>query len=121
MIGTISTISVALAAFGLVFFLYIIGLVARKKLLLSYSLLWILLSIIVIAFALFPAPVFFITELVGIELPSNFIFIIAIFCLMAISLSLSIAASKQAAYSKTLVQEIALLKKEVEEQQRHEC
>lgn len=116
----ISITSISLAIFGIFFFLYIIRLVTKKKLLLSYSLLWILLSFIVIAFALFPAPLFWLAGLFGIELPSNFVFIIAIICLLAISLSLSIIASKQTAYSKTLIQEVAILKKDLEEIKKYE-
>lgn len=116
----ITPISFALAIFGVVLFIYIIRLVTKKKLLLSYSLLWLLLSILVILFSLFPQPIYFLTELLGIELPSNFVFIIAIACLLAISLSLSIIASKQTAYSKTLIQEVAILKKEIDEIKNHE-
>ena len=112
--------SIVLAILGIIFFLYIIRLVTKKKLLLSYSLLWMLLSFIVVAFALFPAPIFWLTGLFGIELPSNFVFIVAIICLLAISLSLSIIASKQTAYFKTLIQEVAILKKDLEEVKKHE-
>lgn len=114
-IMNISLISIILALVGVVFLIYIVRLITTKKLLLSYSLLWLLLSLLVILFSIFPQPLYWLTHLLGIELPSNFIFIIAILCLLTICLSLSIIASKQTAYSKTLIQEIAILKKEVEE------
>lgn len=110
----IAPISALLAAFGVILFLYIIRLVTKKKLLLSYSLLWILLSLLIVFLSLFPQPIYLLTQFLGIQLPSNFVFIIAIVCLMAICLSLSIIASRQTAYSKTLIQEIALLKKEID-------
>ena len=106
--------SIILAVIGLLLFAYIIRLVSSKKLLLSYSLLWMFLAIVITLCALFPAPIDWLANAIGVALPSNFIFIIGIICLLIVCLSLSIIASKQTAYSKTLIQEVALLRKEVE-------
>ncbi len=109
-----SIASLALIALGVVLFGYVLRLVSRRKILLGYSLLWFLMAIILIICPLFPEPIYQLAHFFGIELPSNFIFILAIVCLLLISLSLSIIASKQTAYQKTLVQEVALLNKEIE-------
>lgn len=106
--------SIILAILGLLLLIYIIRLVSSKRLLLSYSLLWVFLAIIITLCALFPTPIYLLADAIGIALPSNFIFIIGIICLLVICLSLSVIASKQTAYSKTLVQEVALLHKEVD-------
>ncbi len=106
--------SLASVVLGVLLFGYILRLVSRRKILLGYSLLWFLLAIILIICPLFPEPIFQLARLFGIELPSNFIFILAIICLLAICLSLSVIASRQTAYQKTLVQEVALLNKELE-------
>ena len=110
-----SLTSISLSILGILLFGYIIRLVSQRKILLSYSLLWILLSLLLVILPLFPEPVYGLARFFGIELPSNFIFILAIIILLFISLSLSIIASKQTAYSKTLVQEIALINKEIDE------
>lgn len=94
---------------GLIFLANIIRLVSKKKLLLKYSLLWMLLALIMMICALFPEPIFVLSKALGVELASNFIFIVAIVCLLAICLSLSIVVSKQTAYTKTLIQEIAII------------
>ena len=106
--------SIILAILGLLLLIYIIRLVSSKKLLLSYSLLWVFLAIVITLCALFPTPLYWVADAIGVALPSNFIFIIGIICLLIICLSLSIIASKQTAYSKTLVQEVALLRKEID-------
>lgn len=106
---------VATSVFGLLLLIYVVRLVSRRKILLGYSLLWMLLPFILIVCPIFPEPMFQLASLMGIELPSNFIFILAIICLMLIALSLSVIASKQTAYSKTLIQEVALLNKEIED------
>ena len=95
------------------FFAYVVHLVARERLLLKYSLLWMALTIAILLCALFPQPLYSISSLLGFETPSNFIFFIGLFFLLAISLSLSSIASKQAIMIKNLVQEQALLAKKL--------
>lgn len=106
--------SLAMVILGLLLFGYVLRLVSLRKILLGYSLLWFLLAAILVICPLFPNPIYLLAHLFGVEVPSNFIFILAIICLLAISLSLSVIVSRQAAYQKTLVQEIALLNKEVD-------
>lgn len=100
------------------FFAYVVHLVARERLLLKYSLLWMALTVVIVLCALFPQPLYSISSFLGFETPSNFIFFIGLFFLLAISLSLSSIASKQALMIKNLVQEQALLAKKLEEDDR---
>ena len=95
------------------FFAYVVHLV-----LLKYSLLWMALTVVIVLCALFPQPLYSISSFLGFETPSNFIFFIGLFFLLAISLSLSSIASKQALMIKNLVQEQALLAKKLEKDDR---
>ena len=95
----------------MLFLVYVVSLVKRKRLLLKYSLLWLALSIITGIFAIFPQPLYLLAPILGFETPSNFILVIAIFFLLAMCLSLSIIVSKQSEYIKSLVQDQALTKK----------
>lgn len=97
------------------FFAYVVHLVAQEKLLLKYSLLWMALTVAILLCALFPLPLYQASSLLGFETPSNFIFFIGLFFLLAISLSLSLIVSKQASKIKNLVQEQALLTKRFDE------
>ena len=92
----------------LVFIAYIVYLVTRKKLLLKYSLLWLALSVIAGLCAIFPEPLYRLSDLLGFETASNFIFVVGMFFLLAVCLSLSIIVSRQTEYIKTLIQELAL-------------
>lgn len=85
--------------------------VSKGRLLLRYSLLWLTLALVTIVVSLFPDPVFAIARLVGFDVPSNFLFFMALFFLLAICLSLSVVVSKQAMRMKNLVQNQALLEK----------
>lgn len=102
------------AVLSLAFIIFIVVLVSRSRLMLKYSLLWLALSTIVLICAIFPQPLFALSTLLGFQTSSNFIFLMGIFFLLAIMLSLSVIVSKQAARIKTLVQEVALLKNEQE-------
>ena len=98
---------------AIVFIIFIVVLVSRKRLLLKYSLLWLTLSVVLCLCAIFPTPVYAIAQYLGFEVAANFIFVIAIFFLLAISLSSSIIASKQTERSKIIIQELALLKQQI--------
>ena len=107
------TMSIVLRVFVVLFcvvlFLYVLRLVAREKLLLKYSLLWLALAIILLVFALFPRALFSLAYMFGFETPANFIFFVGLFCLMAITLSLTVIVSKQTLKIKNLTQRISLI------------
>ena len=102
------------AAFGLV--LYVFRLIHRDKLELRYALLWFLLSVVLVTLAFFPSLIAFLSELLGFELTSNFLFFIAIFFLLLQALSLSSTVSKQQQAIKNLSQAIALLQHQIDEE-----
>ncbi|MRX83670.1 DUF2304 domain-containing protein [Eggerthella guodeyinii] len=99
----------------MIFLVYVARLVAHERLLLKYSLLWMALAIVILLCAIFPQPLYDFAHLFGFENPSNFIFFIGLFFLLAIALSLSSIASKQAIKIKNLVQEQALLAKRIDQ------
>lgn len=89
--------------------------VSKGRLLLRYSLLWLTLALVTMLLSIFPEPVFLVAGLFGFALPSNFLFFVALFFLLAICLSLSVVVSKQAVRMKNLVQNQALLEKRLED------
>lgn len=103
-----STLQIFVVVACVVFCVLICALVARRRLLLRYSLIWLALAILVALVALFPYPLFELSSIVGFTNPSNFIFFVALFALLAISLSLSIVVSRQASKITSLVQDLAL-------------
>ena len=87
----------------------VLRLVSKESLLLKYSLLWLVLVILLVTCALFPDGLVFISRALGFETVSNFALLIGLFCLLAISLSLSVIVSKQAGRIKNLTQRLALV------------
>lgn len=102
-------LQVIVIVFCVLLALYVARLVSREQLLLKYSLLWLVLVVALILSSLFPDALFSISGALGFETPSNFIFFVGLFCLLAIALSLSVIASKQTLKIKNLTQRIALI------------
>lgn len=96
------------------FLVYVLRLVSKGKMLLKYSLLWILMCITALLCDLFPQIIYFCSTAIGFVNPANFLFLGAIVLLLAISLSLSVAVSRHVLAIKSLTHRIALLEKELE-------
>lgn len=107
-------IRIILAVSSVIFLIYVLKLVAKGKLLLKYSLLWLVLGIILLLCAVFPGIVLSLSGLIGFVSPSNLVFLAAIGILLAVSLSLSVIASRQVIAIKNLTQRLALLESENE-------
>lgn len=96
---------------GLVF---IFKLIAKGVLQLRYSILWLLVGTTFTILAIFPKILNLISQLLGIITPVNALFLTGYIFLLALIFSLTIAVSRYSDKVKDLVQEIALLKKEIE-------
>ena len=96
-------------ATSLAFASVIVRLVKRKQLTMKYSFLWIILLFVILLCAILPIIPYRISDILGFETPANFTFLVAIFFLLAIALSLSIIVSKQQRKITTLIQEVAIL------------
>ncbi|MBO5072380.1 MAG: DUF2304 domain-containing protein [Eubacterium sp.] len=101
--------------FVIVYFVALIVLLKKKRLALKYSLLWIFCGVLFLIAAAFPGLLVFITSLVGIEVPTNGLFAIAILFLILILMSITVIVSETSARIKTLVQKISLMEKRIRE------
>ena len=109
---------VELIVLALLFLGIVLITVRKKKLQVQYALLWIILSIGMFLLAVVPGVAEWLTALVGIETPSNFIYLIAILSLLLLTFSLTIIVSKQSHKIKKIVQMVSIeetMKKEKEE------
>ena len=97
------------------FFLFIVNMVRTKKLELKYALTWLLTSLSFVIMSVFPGTLYFVADVLQIELPVNALFLCVIFLLLLMVFALTVAVSRQANRIKRLVQEIGLLKGEMHE------
>ena len=82
--------------------------IRKGKMMIEDSLFWIGFSFMLIVFSVFPQIVFKMSELVGTQSPSNFIFLFIIFVLIVRLFQMSMKISQMEAKFKDLVARIAI-------------
>ncbi len=87
-------------------------LIRKKKLKEQYSLLWFLTIIVIVALALWEPLLERIAEAVGIQVPSNALFLLALMFLFGMALHFSLLVSRLTDQSKMLAQKLALLERD---------
>lgn len=105
------TLRVATIIFVVIFLIEVFRLIKHGRLLLKYALLWMAIALLLVICAVFPGFVSSCSELLGVGLASNFVFLVGLVCLALVCLSLSVIVSWQGRYIKNLVQRLALLEK----------
>lgn len=88
--------------------------IRKYRLELKNALIWLGLSLFTIFLAIFPNFPTYFASLIGIETPVNALFMLFIVFNLAIMFSLTVAISNSSNKIKDLVQEIGILKKEIE-------
>ena len=99
----------ALSIVGVVF-----EMLRRKKLREKYAALWLIVGTGTLILAAFPRLLTIVTEFSGVQLPSNLLFIISILLLLGVCLHLSWEISVVEDETRTLAEEVAILRAVVE-------
>ena len=90
-------------------------LIAKKRLNIKYSIVWLIWSLLLVFMSIFPETLYGITDLLGIELPVNGVFLIMIALLYGLTLFVYIMISKHNEEIIKLTYQVSLLKKELDE------
>jgi hypothetical protein len=98
---------------GLVLLTVIFQLIRRNKLQEKYSLLWIASAVLMLVLSVWRGLLEKFAVLVGVFYAPSALFLVALFCGMIIALHFSVVISDLTNQSKTLAQEVALLKEEL--------
>ena len=106
---------VALIVMSVITMIFVIRQIRKNKIEIGESLFWIIMSVILVIISVFPQISIFFTRLLGIQSPSNFVFLVAIFFTMLKLFSLSIEVAKQKQKLKSLIENVALKEKELDE------
>ncbi len=102
----------------LVFLGWVLGMVRARRLSLRDSLVWLLSTVAALAVTAFPRLLVWLSGLIGVQVPSNALFGIAIVYLSVNVLSTTVASSSNAALARRLAQECALLRAELDRLKR---
>lgn len=82
--------------------------IRRSKVQIEDAIFWVLFSGVLIMFSVFPQVAYLLSDLVGIQAPSNFIFMLVIFLLLVKIFAMSVRISQLEAKLRELVQVIAI-------------
>lgn len=107
-------IQISVIVFCVLLTIFVARLVVKKRLRLKYSLMWLTLSLLALLCAIFPEPIYGLAHILGFAVPSNMVFFLAIFFLLALCLSLTVIVSWQARDIRQLIQEIAVINNQLE-------
>lgn len=112
--GNIAAFLLALAIVGLV-----VEMLRQKKLREKYAALWLIVGVATLVLAAFPRLLNIVAELVGVQLPSNLLFAMSILMLLGVCLHLSWEISVVEDETRTLAEEVAILRVQVEALSAH--
>jgi hypothetical protein len=100
---------------SMVLLIMVVELIRRGRLKERYSLLWLLAGAVVMLFSLSRGLLEYFSHLFGIFYPPSFLFLIAFFFLLLITLHFSVVISGLSEKNKRLAQEVAMLREALEE------
>ena len=100
---------------SVIIFIFIIQMIRVKRLKEQYSLLWVFFSLIFIVFSVWRDGLEIVSRLLGIAYPPATLFLILIMSLFIIVMQFSIVISGLSEKNKELIQEIGLIRLELEE------
>lgn len=94
---------------------FILTNVVKNKMNIHYSMIWIVWGVCLVLISIFPQIIYWASNLLRVEMPSNMVFLIMIFLLYCLSYYIYLQISKHNEEIVTLNYEIANLKKKIEE------
>lgn len=105
-----------IAAFllALVIVALVVEMLRRKKLREKYAALWLIVGVATLVLAAFPRLLNIVAEYVGVQVPSNLLFAMSILMLLGVCLHLSWEISVVEDETRTLAEEVAILRTQVE-------
>ena len=101
--------------FILFLFLLIVYLLRKRKLSTKFAIVWFLAIIVMLLTVLLPDVMKYVANLIGFELLSNMLLCIFIAILLFITLALTIMVSSNKRRITLLIEEVSILKKELED------
>jgi len=98
---------------SLVTLVLLFELLRRKHLREKYAILWVVVALGTLVVAAFPQLLFWMSDLVGVEVPANLLFFFASMLLLGISVHHSYELGRLEERTRTLAEEVALLRVQV--------
>lgn len=100
---------------GALVLLLVVELLRRRQLREKYAALWLGIGLVAVVMAIFPAVLDGVTRLAGFAIPANLLFFAGCLVLTAISMQFSLEIGRLEEKSRRLAEEVALLRKEMDD------
>ena len=94
-------------------FAYVMTKIRKSQLQIEDSIFWMVMAVILVIISIFPDIAYFMSDLLGIGAPVNFIFLAIIFVLLVKLFSLSIKISQLEDKIRTLAQKTAIIENDM--------
>jgi hypothetical protein len=108
-------IIVAGIAFATLVLIIIMSLLLRRKLREKYAILWLIIGVALLVLAIFPQLLLGLSDLLGVVVPSNLIFALAIVLLVGVALHLSWELSLAEDEVRRVAEEVAILRADLDD------
>ncbi len=105
-------------ALALLVLTIIISLLLRRQLREKYATLWIVIGLVVLVLAVFPGLLLGLSNALGVAVPSNLIFALALVLLIGVTLHLSWELSQAEDEVRRVAEDVAILRADVEDLQK---
>lgn len=102
--------------FSIIFVLIILNFVRKDKLDEKYSVLWMIMSIVILIVSIFPVSIEKVSEFLGIYYPPSMLFLVALVVMGAYIVHITLTITKQNKMIIKLNQEVAILKEKYEKE-----
>lgn len=99
-------------------FIMVFSQVRNQKMKEKYAALWLIVSAVIIVLAFFPHLLGGLAEVTGVVMPVNLLFMLAIIMLIGVCLHLTLDLSRMGEDTRTLAEEVAILRAQLEQQER---
>lgn len=113
-----TNLSILMLVIAAIFLMFVIKVINKGTMSLEYALTWLGIGIVIFILALFPNLADAISEKLGFAYTSNFLLFMAVmFCLLQL-ITMTTYISKQDLQIKKLIQEVSILKQQIEKEKR---
>lgn len=103
---------------GLIVLAFTVELLRRRALREKYAALWLLVSLVAVAFAIFPGTLVWLSSALGFQVPANMLFALGGLVLLVVGMQLSLEVGRLEDRTQRLAEEVALLRLRLESQDR---
>jgi len=95
-------------------------LLRRRRLREKYAVFWVVVALLTLVVAVFPSTLGWVAALIGVSVPSNLLFFVASMVLLGVSVHHSYELGRLEERTRTLAEEVALLRFEAQQQRQRE-